>query len=53
MEGVVDLDTLKARTAPLEVRRQEVKALLSEAAPQTEQLHRGVAEPYQRLAEVT
>lgn len=51
MEGVVDLDTLKARTAPLEARLQEVKALLSEAAPQAVQLHPGVAEAYQRLAE--
>lgn len=51
MEGVVDLDTLKARTAPLEARRQELNALLFEAAPQTVQLHPGVAEAYQRLAE--
>ena len=51
MEGVVDLNTLKVRTAPLEARRQELTALLSEAAPQTVQLHPGVAEAYQRLAE--
>lgn len=51
MEGVVDLDTLKARTAPLEARRQELTVLLSEAAPQTAQLHPGVAEAYQRVAE--
>ncbi|MNS01373.1 hypothetical protein D3C71_233660 [compost metagenome] len=51
MEGVVDLNTLKVRTAPLEARRQELNALLSEAAPQTVQLHPGVAEAYQRLAE--
>src|SRR5690606_22945581 len=51
MEGVVDLDTLKARTAPLEARRQELTALLSEAAPQAVQLHPRVAEAYQHLAE--
>jgi hypothetical protein len=51
MEGVVDLDTLKARTAPLQALRQELTALLSEAAPQTVQLHPGAAEAYQRLAE--
>ena len=51
MEGVVDPNTLKVRTAPLEARRQELNALLSEAAPQTVQLHPGVAEAYQRLAE--
>ncbi|QBQ50149.1 hypothetical protein E3U41_13155 [Brevundimonas naejangsanensis] len=51
MEGVVDLDTLKARTAPLEARRQELTALLSEATPQTVQLHPGVAETYRCLAE--
>ncbi|MCO8019888.1 hypothetical protein NI456_13570 [Brevundimonas diminuta] len=44
MEGVVDLNTLKVRTAPLEARRQELTALLCEAAPQTVQLHPGVAE---------
>ena len=51
MEGVVNLETLKARTAPLEVRQQELTALLSEAAPQTMQLPPGVADTYQRLAE--
>lgn len=51
MEGLVDLDTLKARTAPLEARRQELTALLSEVAPQTVQLHPGVAKSYQGLAE--
>jgi|GEM_PF-4833052 len=51
MEGVVDLNTLKVRTAPLEARRQELTALLCEAAPQTVQLHPGVAEAYQSLAE--
>lgn len=51
MGGAVDLNTLKARTAPLEARRQELNALLSEAAPQTVHLHSGVAEAYQRLAE--
>ena len=51
MEGVVNLETLKARTAPLEVRQQELTALLSEVAPQTVQLDPGVADAYQRLAE--
>ncbi|WP_162938764.1 recombinase zinc beta ribbon domain-containing protein [Brevundimonas naejangsanensis] len=44
MAGVVDLNTLKARTAPLEERRHELNALLSVAAPQNVQLHPGVAE---------
>ena len=50
MEGVVDLETLKARTAPLEARRQELTTLLSEVLPQTIQLHPGVAEAYRQLA---
>ena len=52
MEEVIDLETLKARTAPLKARQAELTAFLSEAAPtETVQLHPGVAEAYRRLAE--
>ncbi|VXB99717.1 hypothetical protein [Brevundimonas sp. G8] len=52
MEEIIDLDTLKARTAPLETRRRELSALLSDdvsAAPA--RLDPGIAEAYRRLAE--
>ena len=52
MEEVIDLNTLKARTAPLKTRRQELSALLSDgvsAAPA--RLDPGIAETYRHLAE--
>ena len=51
MKGLVNFETLEVRTAPLEARRQELTALISVAAPQTVQMHPGVAEAYQRLAD--
>ena len=51
MKDLVNLETLEIRIAPLEARRQELSALLFETAPQTVQLHPGVADAYQRLAE--
>ncbi|QIF83092.1 hypothetical protein E4341_12465 [Brevundimonas sp. 'scallop'] len=52
MEEVIDLDSLKARTAPLKTRRQELSGLLSDViAPAPERLHPEIAEAYRRLAE--
>lgn len=52
MEEEIDLETLKARTAPLKARQAELAALLSEVTPaETVRLHPGVAEAYRRLAE--
>lgn len=51
MVGLVNLDTLKARTAPPEARRQELEALLSATAPPTVPLHLSAAEAYQRMVE--
>lgn len=52
MEEVIDLDALKARTASLKTRRQELTALLSDGGSQEPpRLDPGVAEACRRLAE--
>jgi hypothetical protein len=50
LDGAIETPELKTNSAPLQARRQELTALLSEAAPQTVQLHPGAAEAYCRLA---
>ena len=51
VEELIDLDTLKARMTPLNARKQELSALLSDvAAPPPVCLPSGIAESYRRLA---
>ncbi|WP_354702823.1 recombinase family protein [Brevundimonas vancanneytii] len=52
MEEVIDLETLKARTAPLKAQQVELTGLLSEVAPtETVRLHPGITQAYRRLTE--
>ena len=52
MEEVIDLDALKARTAPLTTRQQELSALFSDGvSPAPARLDPGIAEAYRWLAE--
>jgi hypothetical protein len=48
----MEIEQLKARSAPLKVRRAELQALLAEVdEPAVLSLHTGVAEAYRRMAE--
>ena len=52
MDGAMEIEELKTRSAPLKARRAELEALLAEAAePDVLSLHPGVAEAYRRMAE--
>jgi site-specific DNA recombinase len=52
MDGAIEIEELKARSAPLKVRRAELQALLAEVAePAVLSLHPGVVEAYRRMAE--
>ena len=52
MDGAMEIEELKARSAPLKARRAELQALLAEAEePSILSLHPGVAEAYRRMAE--
>ena len=52
MEELITMDELKARTAPLVARRNELEALIATSpSPVVVQLHPGAAEGYRRLAE--
>jgi hypothetical protein len=56
MDGAMEIDELKARSAPLKARRLELQlelqSLLAEAEePSVLSLHPGVAEAYRRMAE--
>lgn len=52
MDGAMEIDELKTRSAPLKARRAELQALLVEVeTPSVLSLHPGVAEAYRRMAE--
>jgi site-specific DNA recombinase len=51
IDGAMEIEELKARSAPLKSRRAELEALLAEAEePAILSLHPGVAEAYRRMA---